>query len=194
MRRSQRREIQSLSCPLKRRDGLIECGVLAVILVPLQQRSSQIGLGGGDIAVVTSLFLRVARDQRSSLPRGQRRTPRAAYLQSPARKDDELQRAQAKEICERILLFGRISSEFALALDEDGGGPEAEGLHASAEAVFRRLLGPEHPDTLVARARYAASISGADQLNEIVADPNSERIGILASREPPTIRACLKRW
>jgi len=66
--------------------------------------------------------------------------------------------AQVVELCERILLLGRVSSEFGLALDAGGGGPEAEGLHAAAVAIFERILGPSHTDTQLAKSRLAASV------------------------------------
>jgi tetratricopeptide (TPR) repeat protein len=85
-----------------------------------------------------------------------------AYVHKTPPDQNTLRLAQANEMFSRVHLLARVSSELALVLDRQQRDVETHALHSLAIDLFRRLLGENHPDTLLAIERLAGTIEVND--------------------------------
>jgi hypothetical protein len=79
------------------------------------------------------------------------------------------------------------------------GAGEALAIEEQVTADRIRILGPEHPDTLTARANLAASYRQAGRAGEAVTlleQVTADRIRILGPEHPDTLTAAqaLRQW
>jgi len=86
----------------------------------------------------------------------------AAFLNQPPDGQEPIQLAQATEMFRRIHLLAQVSSELGVVIGHRRNNVEAHALHSFAMELFRRLVGNNHVDTLIAIERLAATVQMED--------------------------------
>ncbi len=112
-----------------------------------------------------------------------------AFLNQPS-EGEALERAQAAEMFRRTHLLARVSSELGVVIGRQRSDVEVHALQSFAVELFRRLVGNNHVDTLMAIERLAGAVQAEDptaaeaMIQDAVRSVSKQALGSISGLQP----------